>query len=221
MKITENPQHDPLTEIPIVDAYFCWGMMAAEELIGKPGLHSVLRDAGLERLIDQRPSDDLIISGNYTVGDYTNYLVGLQEFFGRASKSMMLRIGKLSSKYAIEQQGSLYGVAALLGSKLLPVSTQIKLVLENVQSGFRKLYEPHGITFQMSVEDRGETWAYIVKECPFCAGKHSDEPMCHSWVGSIGESVHWMTGNHFQVVETECRAMGGSACVWEVGKKPV
>jgi predicted hydrocarbon binding protein len=62
--------------------------------------------------------------------------------------------------------------------------------------------------------------AWIAEECPFCAGKHAEEPICHAFTGVLQESAAWLFGEEFEVRQTACRAMGASACIWEVNKTP-
>ncbi len=66
----------------------------------------------------------------------------------------------------------------------------------------------------------GDKLAYITEDCPMCAGKLADEPICWLWTGSLKEAAHWQTGKEFEVVQVACRAMGDPACVWEIGKTP-
>jgi predicted hydrocarbon binding protein len=139
-------------------------------------------------------------------------------FYGRAARGMTLRIGRLGCKMAIEKQSALFNVAGSLALKLLPIGQQLKLGMENMQSGFRKLGESIGEDYDLSIEDRGETVAYIAKACPMCAGKQADAAICTIFTGNLEEGVRWMTGKEHQVVETACRAKGDPACVWEVSK---
>jgi predicted hydrocarbon binding protein len=220
MEITDRTEHDPVADLYMADAYMRWALLAAEEVVGKRGLSIVMRDAGLERLIDNYPPNELKLSGDVTFRDYTALNAGLFSFFGRAGKSMVLRIGRLSSQRAIEQQGALFNVAATVASKVLPLPTQLKMGLENMQDGFHKLYQPTGRDVRLRLEDRGDRLAYVAIDCPCCAGKQADAPMCWLWVGVLQESIHWLTGRDFEVQEVECRAMGAPACVWEISKTP-
>jgi predicted hydrocarbon binding protein len=119
---------------------------------------------------------------------------------------------------AIEKQGALFNVAGSLALKLLPVGQQLKMGLENMQSGFRKLGEVIGEDYELSVEDRGETVAYIAKACPMCAGKQADTAICNIFTGNLEEGARCFTGKEHQVVETSCRAKGDPSCVWQVSK---
>jgi predicted hydrocarbon binding protein len=220
MEITDRAEHDPVADLYQVDAYMRWALLAAEEVVGKSGLSVVLRDAGLERFIDNYPPEELKPSGNITFGDYAAFNASLLSFFGRAAKSMVLRIGRLSTHRAIEQQGSLFGVAVMVASKVLPIPTQLKMGMEKMQDGFRKLSQSAGQDQRQRVEDRGDKLAYIIETCTMCAGKQASGPICWLFTGALQESGRWLTGKEFEVEEVECRAMGAPACVWEISKIP-
>ena len=220
MEITDRAEHDPVADLCMADAYMRWALLAAEEVVGKRGLSIVLRDAGLERLVDNYPPEEMNLSGDITFGDYAALNAGLFDFFGRAGKSMVMRIGRLSTQKSIEQQGALFNVAATVASKVLPIPAQLKIGLENMQDGFHKLYQPTGRDMRLRLEDRDDRLAYVAEDCPTCAGKHASEPMCWQWVGTLQEALRWLTGKEFEVQEVECRAMGAPACVWEINKTP-
>jgi predicted hydrocarbon binding protein len=218
MEIKNKVQHDPVADLPVVEAYMSWALKATEEVVGKQGLGIILRENGLERFVDHYPSDNLVLNNHITYGDYSNLCTGVMKFYGRAGKSVVIRIGRISSKFAIEKQGAVFNVAAVTASKFLPLSSQIKTLFENMQGGFRKIYKDGGSEILVRTEDRGHKWAYIAETCPFCAGKESDSHICWVWIGTLQESLMWFTGKEFEVEEVECRAMGAPACVWEVSK---
>jgi len=218
VEIRNKTQPDPVSDLPAGEAYMRWALMAAEEVVGKQGLSIILRENGLERFIDNYPPEHLRISKDINCGDYAKLCTGLLKFYGRAGKSVVIRIGRISSKLAIEKQGSLFNVAARTAMKLLPLETQIKTGLDNMQDGFRKLYKEGGSEIHLNLEDRGDRWAYVAESCPLCAGKEADSHICWSWIGTLKESLMWLTGKDLEVEEVECRAMGAPACVWEVHK---
>lgn len=216
--ITNKQESDPVAAMHITDAYMRWALMAAEEVAGKNGLGIVLRGAGLAHLIDHYPEEKLAVSGTITYAEYANLNTGLLDFFGRAAKSMTIRIGRISTRRAIDQQSALFGIAALLAAKVLPVPTQLKMAMEAPISGFKKLSQSVGEEYMARVEDRGDRIAFVLETCAMCAGKKSDQPICHLYAGTLMESTKWLTGKEFDVHEVECRAMGAPACVWEVSK---
>jgi predicted hydrocarbon binding protein len=220
MEITDRTEHDPVADLYQVDAYMRWALLAAEEVVGKRGLSVVLRDAGLEHFIDNYPPEELKPSGNITFGDYAAFNASLLSFFGRAGKSMVLRIGRLSTHRAIEQQGALFGVAVMVASKVLPIPTQLKMGMEKMQDGLRKLSQSAGQDQRQRIEDRGDKLAYIIETCAMCAGKQASEPICWLFTGTLQESARWLTDKEFEVQEVECRQVDRCACVWEINKTP-
>ena len=216
MEIKNKTHQDPAAALPVIEAYMAWALTAAEEVVGRQGLAIILRDNGLERFIDQYPPENLSLSNNITYADYTNLCAGLLKFYGRAGKSVVIRIGRIASRLAIEHQGAIFNVAARTTVKLLPLSAQIKTGLENMQNGFRKIYK--NTDLHLRLEDRGDKWAYIAELCPICAGKESDAHICWSWIGTLQEGTLWLTGKELAIEEVECRAMGAPACVWEISK---
>ena len=220
MEIKNKTPNDPVASLYLVDTYMRWALLAAEEVVGKQGLHVLLRERGLERFIDNYPPELLKISGTITLGDYAELCAGLLTFFGRAGKSMVIRSGRLTSKYAIEKQSAVYNVAAKAAAKLMPPATQVKLVLDSMANGYNKLYTENKQELHFSVEDRGDKWAFISVECPHCAGKTSDQPICWGRIGTLKEGILWLSGKEFDVEEVECRALGAPACVWEINKTP-
>jgi len=220
MEIKEKTPNDPIASLFLVDAYMHWALLAAEEVVGKQGLHVLLRERALDRFIDNYPPELLKISGTITLGDYAQLCAGLLTFFRRAGKSMVIRSGRLTSKYAIEKQSGVYNIAAKAAAKLLPSGMQVKLVLDSMANGYNKLYAENNQELHFSVEDRGDKWAFICVECPHCAGQASEQPICWGRIGTLKEGALWLTGKDFDVEEVECRAMGANACVWEVNKTP-
>lgn len=218
MKIAKKLSHDPAADLHMADAYMRWQLLAAEEVVGKQGLAVALREAGLDRFVDHYPPEEFNFNTQVTTGEYAALIAGLSAVYGRATRSMAMRVGRLGCKMAIEKQGALFNVAGTLALKMLPVGAQLKMGLENMQNGFRQLSKTLGEDYGLSVEDRGDTVAYVSKACPLCAGIEADAAVCWIFTGNLEEAVRWLTGKEHQVVETACRAKGDPACVWEVSK---
>jgi predicted hydrocarbon binding protein len=220
VQITDSPTHDPVADLKVVDAYMRWALEAAEEVVGKDGLAVVLRDAKLERLINNYPSNTLEVSGTITYGDYSALSAGILGFFGRPGKSMVMRMGRIAARKAIEHQSGTFSLATVLAAKLLPSAVQVKMGLSAMMSGLRALNEKNGQEFIGTIEDRGDKFAFIMETCPVCAGKHSESHICWLYEATIEEACRQVFGKFFDVVEVECRAKGAKACVFEVPKQP-
>jgi predicted hydrocarbon binding protein len=219
VQIRNRAEHDPVTDMGLPNNYMRWALESIEDVAGKNGLSIILREAGLEQLKDNFPPDDEEF-GELTVGQYVDLNAAVLNFFGRASKSMVVRVGRVSARRAIDRQAKLFNIAALLGLKLMPLNVKLKLGLSQMQDGFRKIWAAHGQKMVSRVEETDAAWLFIRETCPECAGKVSDEPMCWLFVGSLRESTQWLTGKELEIVETECRAAGAPACIWRISKKP-
>ncbi|MBL8163935.1 MAG: 4-vinyl reductase [Anaerolineae bacterium] len=220
VQVSSKAAHDPVADMKLVDAYMRWALEAAEEVIGKDGLAVVLRNAGLERFIDNYPPNVLETSGSITYGDYTALCVGILDFFGRPGKSMVMRIGRISARKGIEHQSGVFNLATVLAAKLLPASVQVKMGLSAMMSGFKVINEKAGQEFKGTIDDKGDKYHFVVETCPLCAGKQSESAIGWLMEANIEEACQQVFGKFFDVVEVECKAKGAPAGVWEVPKHP-
>jgi predicted hydrocarbon binding protein len=220
MEIKNKPELDIVADMHMVDAYMRWALQSAEDVVGKQGLAVVLRENSLEQYIDNFPTEELNISGHILARDYANLCSGLLQFYGRAGKSMDYRIGRISSRYGIEKQSTVFNATSRAAIRLLPFSMQVSAGLDNTINGFKKLWKDYGEESIIYKEDRQYAYAYVVETCPNCAGKIADEPICHQTTGMLLEIFEWLTGKKVSIREVECRAMGAPACVWEIEKAP-
>ena len=221
MEIRDRPDHDPVADLLLVDAYMRWALLAAEEVIGRNGLAVVLRQAGLSHLIGNYPPEQLKASSGLTFYHYASLNAGLINFFGRSARSMALRIGRQTARLAIANQSALFGTAALIASKVLPFATQVKLGLSAMQAGLRRLSQAVNQDRRLALEDHGDSWAYIDYTCSMSAGKQADEPIGYIQCGILQEALHWQTGREFAVEQMACRSMGAPASIWLVAKSPM
>ena len=220
MNITDKPQHDPVCDIKMPDAHLRSALIAAEEVAGKQGMAVILRNAGLESLIDNYPPHNYKISGACSFEQYAKLNAALLTFFGRGGRSIVMRIGRKAYLLGSEQFATTVGPAAHAALKLLPEGMRAQKSLEMVKLGFDIFYRQPGAQVRFRVEDRGERLAYIAETCPICSGKLSDEKMCQLLTGFLLEGLHNVYGKEYQAMEMECRALGAPACVWEVSKLP-
>lgn len=184
--------------------------MSSQEVMGTNGLQAVLRASGLERFIDNMPPNDL--NASVKSSEYARLLQAIEEFYGRASKGMLRRIGKASFQYAVREQAALLGLAGV-AIKLLPEKQRIKFILNSIADALKKVNS----SVDAWVDEQNGTIAYFEKTCSICWGRESSQPICHLYVGSISEAVLWATGVEREVVETHCLAKGDEYCRFEIG----
>jgi predicted hydrocarbon binding protein len=197
-------------EAVIVNALVRQALVSAQEVMGENGLNTVLRSCGLERFIGNFPPNDP--NPGIKTSEYARFNEAIENFYGRAGKGILRRVGKASFQYGVREQGALMGVAGA-ALKLMPQKGRMKFVLNAMVNALKKT-NPQVDAW---VEE-GDKIAYCEKTCAICLGRQSEQPICHLYIGSIGEAVHWATGQDYEITETHCRAKGDPYCRFEVGE---
>jgi bacteriochlorophyll 4-vinyl reductase len=195
----------------IVNALVRQALVAAQEVMGENGLNAVLRASGLERFIGNFPPDDL--NPAIQTSQYARLNAAIEEFYGRGGPGILKRVGKASFEYAVREQSALLGLAGA-ALKLLPEKQRIKFILNQMVSALKKT----NAQVEAWVDDSGERVAYLESTCAICHSRTSDKPICHLYIGSIGEAVRWATGREHVITETHCLAKGDPCCRFEVGE---
>jgi len=200
----------PRPDSVIINSLMRQALMSSEEVMGSNGLNTVLRASGLERFIDNLPPND--VNPSVKASEYASLLLAIEEFYGRASKGMLRRIGKASFQYGVREQASLLGIAGV-ALKLMPEKQRIKFILSSMANALKK----SNPAVEAWMDEQGDSIAYIEKTCSVCWGRQSDQPMCHLYLGSVSEAVLWATGMEHEVIETHCLAKGDEYCRFEIG----
>ncbi|MCZ2287626.1 MAG: 4-vinyl reductase [Anaerolineales bacterium] len=195
----------------IVNALVRQALVAAQDVMGENGLDAVLRASGLEKFVGNFPPDDL--NPSIQASQYARFNAAIEEFYGRGGRGMLRRIGKASFEYAVREQAALLGVAGA-ALKLLPERQRVKFILNQMVSALKKT-NPQ---VEAWVDDNGGRVAFIESTCAICHSRVSETPICHLYVGSIGEAVRWASGREHQITETHCLAKGDPYCRFEVGE---
>ena len=180
-------------------------IMAIGQVMGQQGLKIVLRQAGLERYVDELPPDDL--EQDVSTVDYAALNQAVEEFYGRAGKGMLQRIGRASFRYGVEEQATLMGVAGA-AMKLMPQKTRIKFILTQMAKSLMDVNQDTHI----EIQETPQGFVFADFTCGVCCCRNADHPICHLYIGSISEAVKWATGQEYEVREIECRATGAEAC---------
>jgi predicted hydrocarbon binding protein len=205
---------DRSEDLVIVNTLMRQALSSVEEVMGKNGLNAVLRMSGLEQYIDNLPPDDL--SPSVKSSDYARLNEAIESFYGRGGRGILRRIGKASFQYAVREQSALLGLAGV-ALKLLPRKARILFILNSLANALKRT-NPQ---VRVEVREAGNGFAYVAHTCSVCYGRQSDGPICHLYVGSIGEAVQWATGTHYRVQETHCIGKGDPYCRFEVVEENV
>ena len=195
----------------IINSLVRQALTSAQEVMGDNGLNAVLRTSGLERFIGNLPPNNL--EPSIQASQYAKLNQAIEDFYGRAGKGMLRRIGKASFQYAVREQAALLGVAGV-ALKLLPEKQRIKFILNGMVDALKK----SNPQVDARLDESGGKLAYIESTCAICHSRHSETPICYLYVGSIGEAVKWATGKEHEIIETHCLAKGDPYCRFEVGE---
>jgi hypothetical protein len=189
----------------IVNALVRQALVAIEEVMGANGLNAVLNTSRLGRYVGNPPPDNLEPAIN--AADYARLNQAVEDFYGRGGPGFLKRIGKASFQYGVREQPALMGIAGV-ALKVMPRPQRISFILNGVANALKK----SNPQVDAWVESGDGQIAYVERTCAICEGRTSAEPVCHLYVGSLGEAVRWATGEEYEVVETHCRAKGDPHC---------
>ncbi|MCK4472475.1 MAG: hypothetical protein KAW49_11910 [Anaerolineae bacterium] len=205
-------EHREPEEWLFTNALMRQAILAIGEVMGERGLKVVLRQVGMERYVDELPPNDL--EQGVSTTEYAALNQAVEEFYGRAGKGMLKRIGRASFRYGVEEQTALMGVAGA-ALKLMPQKTRIKFILTQTA---KSLMDVNDETY-IEVQETPEGFVFADFTCGVCCGREAEHPICHLYIGSISEAVKWATGHDYEVREIECRAMGAEACRFLVAER--
>jgi bacteriochlorophyll 4-vinyl reductase len=186
-----------------------------EDIMGKNGLNSVLHKAGLERLIENYPPDDM--KKEFDFAEFAALNQALDDTYGpRGGRVFALRGGKASVKAGLDAFGAAVGVSGL-AMKVLPLPAKLKVGLPAMAKIFTTFSDQTS-----RVQEEQDRFVYTIERCPVCWGRTADRPICHGAVGLLQGGLHWVSGGKdFKVVQTHCKAMGDEDCQFDILKEPL
>jgi predicted hydrocarbon binding protein len=141
----------------------------------------------------------------------------LEAMYGkRGGRGITLRAGRAAFKYVLRAYGPWLNLLDL-NYRLLPAPVRFKTGLDVLA----KLFSDMGKT-SIAVVESTDAWFWRIERCPFCWQIKSNEPVCTFLVGFLQEFFTWASGGKvYHVRETECLAMGKTACVIKVDIRPL
>ncbi len=197
-------------DAPFVNALLRQALLAIAEVMGQHGLNVVLKDAGLERYVDNPPPNNL--EAGAKAAEYARLNEALERAVGRAGKGMLKRIGRASFQWGVKEQAALLGLAGV-ALKLMPQKQRQKFILNNLAKALMDT-NPDSL---IVVEETGDQFLYTDYSCAICHTRHADKPVCHLYVGSLEEALKWATGQDLTVEEAKCKARGDPCCQFTIG----
>ncbi|MCP5096896.1 MAG: hypothetical protein GY943_15210 [Chloroflexi bacterium] len=199
-------------DAPYVNALLLQVMRGIEDVLGANGLKAVLQSSGLDRFVDNPPTNDL--DSTVLAREYAQLNAAVEEFTGRAGKGMLQRIGRSSFQWGIKEQAAVMGLAGI-ALKALPQRLRKRAILLALRKGLMDLVSYGSV----DVREKGNVLIYSDYACTICHTRHHDHSICHLYIGTLSEAMSFATGKsfrEFEVIETLCRAKGDPCCRFEI-----
>ena len=121
-----------MTDRPYTNVGLRTFLLAMEEVLGEKGVTAMLNAAGLPQYIGNYPPDNL--EQEVTFGDYTRLCLAAEDFYGRAARGMLNRIGRASFRYGLREHPALFK-AAQTYLRLRRPRARLKFVLDTMAKG--------------------------------------------------------------------------------------
>ncbi len=190
-------------------------LLGMEEVLGREGIHSVLKIASLTDFIDHYPparSDK-----NFSFVMVSRLLESLEHAYGTlGGRGTALRVGRASFQYGLREYATQLGVAET-SFRLLPFSSKLRAGAKSFADLFNKCTDQ-----RVRVEQAEGRLFWHIERCPLCWGRRSQEPICHLAVGLLQEALYWLSGGKiFDVEEIACVARGDPACTISIDRAPL
>ena len=184
-----------VTNISIRAAYDSLG-----EIIGENARYLVLKDAGLDKIINAPPPYNFETA--FTIAEQAHLYHGVVDYFGKLGAQGILRqIGYLAAAHAAQK-----GIVDHLRD--VPEPEQLSKIID--------LF--HHLVGKGKVEEvQTGVFALNVFDCIHCNGVKSKRPFCSHYAGALQALFDHIKGKkRYSVAEEECIATGGITCLFVV-----
>ena len=190
-------------------------LLAMEEVLGRAGAHSIIRQASFAPHLDNLP--EMRSGKTFSFGAVSRLMESLEQAYGpQGGRGTALRVGRACFQYGLREYGSMLGLTEM-AFRLLPLSSKFSIGSKS----FADLFNKHTDQIVRIEEQDGELFWHI-ERCPLCWERHTTEPVCHLAVGLLQESLYWLSsGKIFNVEEITCIARGDPACTIVIDKTPL
>jgi predicted hydrocarbon binding protein len=204
-----------MSDAELVNRAFRVILLGVEDVVGKNGMASVLRTAGLSQYIGNYPPSDTE-RGGHLVQYASRINHALYDIYGaRGARAILNRIGRGRARNAIEENAA-FANAIKMAIRFLPRRMKVKLALERVSKEFS-----HQMGTQVKLLEEDEAFIWEDPYCSSCMDWQSDVPVCHTTAGFIFGVIAWgLEDEDFKVQEVACRAKGDAACRYRITLNP-
>jgi len=190
-------------------------LFSMEEVMGRNGVHALLKLASLTSLLDNYPTDNTERAFPFsTVSTMTDML---EQVYGpHGGRGLAILIGRACFNNGIRQYGTQMGITEM-AFRLLPLPAKVSAGAK----AFAELFNAY-TDQKVRVEEEGNTLLWHIERCPLCWERHAHEPVCHLAVGLLQEALYWLSGGKvFNVEEKTCIAAGDETCTIVIDQSPI
>jgi predicted hydrocarbon binding protein len=190
-------------------------LLSMEEVMGRNGVHAILKLASLSSFLDNYPADTN--ERAFPFSTVSNLTEMLEQVYGpHGGRGLAMRIGRACFNNGLRQYGTQMGITEM-AFRLLPLPAKVSAGAK----AFAELFNAY-TDQKVRVVEEGDKLLWHIERCPLCWERHAQEPVCHLAVGLLQEALYWLSGGKvFNVEEKTCIAAGDEACTIEIDQSPI
>lgn len=185
-------------------------LLSIEKVTGEKGVNALLNASNLHKYVGNFPPNDMRFVIPYS--EYSEVGKAMEDFYGRTTKALQLKVGSEIFLYGLNEQPRLLGVLST-AMKFMPLAMKMKLTLNKMVSTAR------GLNVPTHLEEDNNSYTYVMEICPYCYDRETSVG-CNALSGTIAKALNWATSKTFHVEEVSCRGKGDPACSYRVDKTP-
>ena len=187
-------------------------LITLEDLLGINGLNSILNISNLTKFRDNYPPNNSEQQSDAV--DFSTLVKNMIDVIGTdGAKALLRSAGRRGFQFVVEKSPELFGLVGMELKKLGSDDERVMAIQKAISYQTNQIFGEGHQEFRKA--DNG--YEIRINRCSWChAIKWMDKPVCFGELGFDDESVFWATGKRYQVIETECRAMGARACVFRI-----
>ncbi len=190
-------------------------LTSAEEIVGKPGVAALLNMTSMSDLIDNYPPDNM--KKEFTFTRFGKLQQAFWDMYGnRGARVFATRAGEQSFNDGLSRFDTV-AKAAQVAMKIGSLEKRISIGLGFFQKFFNTVSDQ-----VVLLEENEKEWRWVIERCPMCAGRKSDQPVCHLAVGVLRAACAWGSdGKQYRITPTQCIASGADKGIIVIEKYPM
>jgi predicted hydrocarbon binding protein len=189
--------------------------ISAEEIVGEKGVSALLNLAKMPEYIGNYPPDNM--HKEFPFSKVGRLQQAFWDMYGpRGARVFATRAGEKSFNDGLNSFGPV-AKAAQAAMMIGSLERRMSVGLAFFARFFNTVSDQ-----VVSVDENEKEWFWNIERCPMCAGRTSDQPVCHLAVGVLQGAFSWgSNGQRFRITPVQCIAMGHEKGVISIEKEPI